>query len=93
LVFVGVLSYSLYLWHALFLNPMNEEPWYTGFPQNVPLAIIAALASYYLVERPFLRLRGRKSDSSSLDEAASVASTSGQPVFAEALSSAGPPFR
>jgi len=59
LVFVGVLSYSLYLWQQLFLNPMNEVPYYTGFPQNVLFAIGAALLSYYAVERPFLMLKSR----------------------------------
>jgi peptidoglycan/LPS O-acetylase OafA/YrhL len=57
LVFVGVLSYSLYLWQQLFLNPMNELPYYSGFPQNLLFAIIAGLLSYYLIERPFLKLK------------------------------------
>lgn len=61
LVYVGVLSYSLYLWQQLFLNPMDEVSSYTAFPQNVVFAVLAAIASYYLVERPFLKLkRGTK---------------------------------
>ena len=31
----------------------------TRFPLNITLAVVAALASYYLVERPSLRLRQR----------------------------------
>ncbi len=57
LVYVGVLSYSLYLWQQLFLNEMDEVSSYTAFPQNVAFAVLAALASYYLIERPFLKLK------------------------------------
>jgi peptidoglycan/LPS O-acetylase OafA/YrhL len=30
----------------------------TAFPQNIILAVAAATASYTLLEKPFLRLRG-----------------------------------
>jgi len=57
-VFVGLISYSIYLWQQLFLNRYATSlP--TSFPLNIALAIAAALASYYLVERPSLRLRQR----------------------------------
>ena len=55
-VFLGVLSYSLYLWQMLFVNPFSSW-WFCRFPQNVACSFLAALASYYLVERPFLRLK------------------------------------
>jgi len=58
-VWVGVLSYSLYLWQQPFLNPMTSA-WYTAFPVNVALACGAALISYYVIERPALRLRDRR---------------------------------
>ena len=58
LIFVGVLSYSLYVWQQLFLN-CDAQEWINAFPQNLLLAICAALASYYLLERPFLGLRHR----------------------------------
>ncbi len=58
IVHLGVLSYSLYLWQQLFLTPMNTT--FTGlFPWNYLAVYCAALASYYLVERPFLALRQR----------------------------------
>jgi peptidoglycan/LPS O-acetylase OafA/YrhL len=58
LVFVGLISYSLYLWQQVFLNrDVTSLP--TSFPSNLVLAIAAALVSYYLVERPSLRLRHR----------------------------------
>jgi peptidoglycan/LPS O-acetylase OafA/YrhL len=54
--FLGVLSYSLYLWQQLFLNRFSASP-YCAFPLNVALAFILALASYLLIEAPFLRIR------------------------------------
>jgi len=56
IAFVGVLSYSLYVWQQLFLNPYSTA-WANAFPQNVAFAIAASLASYFLLERPFLKLR------------------------------------
>jgi len=58
LVFVGTLSYSLYLWQQIFLNRRGSSD-LQSFPWNLILVGIAALASYYLVERPFLRMRAR----------------------------------
>lgn len=56
--FVGVLSYSLYLWQQPFLN-RGSDAWIAGFPQNVALACTAALASYFLLEKPVMGLRKR----------------------------------
>jgi peptidoglycan/LPS O-acetylase OafA/YrhL len=54
--FIGVLSYSLYLWQELFLDRYSHSP-LCAFPLNVVLAVAAALLSYFLIEAPFLRLR------------------------------------
>jgi peptidoglycan/LPS O-acetylase OafA/YrhL len=59
IMFVGTLSYSLYLWQQPFLNHRIERTW-TEWPVNVVLAIACALGSYYLVEKPFLALRDRR---------------------------------
>jgi peptidoglycan/LPS O-acetylase OafA/YrhL len=56
--FVGVLSYSLYLWQQLFLN-RHSDSWVAAFPVNLVLVFAAAMASYYIVERPFLMLKDR----------------------------------
>ena len=56
--FVGVLSYSLYLWQQPFLN-RNSSAWVTAFPQNLVFAVAAALASYFVVEKPLFGLRQR----------------------------------
>lgn len=51
---VGVLSYSLYLWQQLF---MSHE--LALLPYGYVYAFAAAEASFWLVERPSLRLRAR----------------------------------
>jgi len=56
IAFIGVLSYSLYLWQQLLLDP-NSRSFYARFPVNIGLSFCAALVSYYLIERPFLRAR------------------------------------
>ena len=56
--FVGVLSYSLYLWQQPFLN-RHSNALVCAFPLNLTLAVGMALLSHYLVERPALRLRAR----------------------------------
>ncbi len=57
-IWVGNLSYSLYIWQQLFLCRMHPA-WYTTFPLNLLLAVAAAGASYYLLELPILRVRDR----------------------------------
>jgi peptidoglycan/LPS O-acetylase OafA/YrhL len=58
LVWIGRISYSLYLWQEVFLNRYDTRAW-TSFPLNVLLAFAAAAASYYAVERPVLTWRDR----------------------------------
>ena len=58
LVFVGWMSYSLYLWQQPFLDRASGAI-VAAFPLNITLACAGALASYYLIERPSLQLRKR----------------------------------
>jgi peptidoglycan/LPS O-acetylase OafA/YrhL len=70
LVAVGALSYSFYLWQQPFIN-RHAHGLAQTFPFSVGLAALLALASYTLVEQPFLRLRARRVPTgSALDAAA-----------------------
>jgi len=60
LVWLGTMSYSLYLWQQVFVN-RHADSWIHSFPVSIVLALLAATASHYLVEKPFLRLRQRRS--------------------------------
>jgi peptidoglycan/LPS O-acetylase OafA/YrhL len=58
LVWLGTVSYSLYVWHyGLFFTIERRDPDWPGpvrFVVGVSAALVVASASYYLVERPFL---------------------------------------
>lgn len=63
--FLGLISYSLYLWHFVILQQLQRiigeaysglSHWLT-FPLAVSAVIAVASASYYAVERPFYRLK------------------------------------
>lgn len=56
--FIGMLSYSLYVWQQLFLNH-HSNAWACSFPENLGFAVAAALGSYFLLEKPLLTLRRR----------------------------------
>ena len=55
--YIGILSYSLYLWQQFFIN--KTANWYDSFPVNLCCIIIMALFSYYFVEKPFLKLKSK----------------------------------
>ncbi len=57
-VYIGMLSYSIYLWQAPFLNSY-ETGLLQSYPLNVVLTVVAAMGSYYLIEKPCLALKGK----------------------------------
>ena len=64
LAFVGVISYSFYMWHLPLLEQLGETSWEPdSFPGllllTLPLSLVAAALSYRFIETPFLRLRRR----------------------------------
>jgi peptidoglycan/LPS O-acetylase OafA/YrhL len=62
LVWVGRVSYGLYLWHIGAFWILSRTPWSGGnrhWPLAVALTFAAASASYYGLERPILKLKRR----------------------------------
>jgi peptidoglycan/LPS O-acetylase OafA/YrhL len=66
MVFLGLISYSLYLWHLPVLTWLAAASWYPGLTGGhlawilalaLPIALTIATISYLGVERPFMRLR------------------------------------
>lgn len=57
----GRLSFSLYLWQQPFAPYAGQwaPRWFREFPANLLFAFSLAVASHWLVERPFLSLRSR----------------------------------
>jgi peptidoglycan/LPS O-acetylase OafA/YrhL len=58
LVKIGVLSYSIYVWQQVFLNPTSASV-LNRLPLNLLLVCAAATLSYLWIEVPFMRLRPR----------------------------------
>ncbi len=53
--YMGLLSYSIYLWQEIFLY--KSDYWINEFPQNIILIFAVAMCSYHLIEKPFLKLK------------------------------------
>lgn len=56
LVHIGILSYSIYVWQEFFFIGEIRGFWRT-FPYNILVIYFVSLASYYLWERPFLKMK------------------------------------
>jgi len=59
---LGVLSYSIYIWQMMFCGTDEtvfglKGAWWVTFPAWIAVSILAAHASYYLLEKPLFRLR------------------------------------
>lgn len=70
-IFIGGVSYSLYLWqNPFFLADTNT--WATTLPLNILCVAGAALASYWIVEKPFLKLKTRAESAAASRQMAAV---------------------
>ena len=70
LAVLGTVSYGIYLWHTIWIKVLAEAIWGTTLPTDpspgssallvvgvAALTLVAAIASYLLVERPVLRFK------------------------------------
>jgi peptidoglycan/LPS O-acetylase OafA/YrhL len=63
MVFLGVVSYGVYLWHTYVINEFDG---YTAIPNDLQfvaafiVTVAIATASWFLLERPVLRLAHRR---------------------------------
>lgn len=95
--FVGLISYSLYLWHESIINLVYPLiPVTGGFARGVValaigfgLAIPFAYVSYQLVERPFLRLRRSGARPVATTSAGAATSASPTPASQSAIEERG----
>ena len=55
--YLGVLSYSIYIWQQMFFA--NELGNFSKLPFNYLFIFLTAIASYHLVEKPVLKLKNR----------------------------------
>jgi peptidoglycan/LPS O-acetylase OafA/YrhL len=53
-IWLGGMSYSLYLWQEPFLNSWVTN-WYASWPMNIVLTFACACVSFYLIEKPLMQ--------------------------------------
>jgi len=78
-VWLGKISYSLYLWQQIFVFNHRARPWYFML-----FAAGAASLSYYLVEKPMLRLREKRAMRKNRSTRLFVDRNDNEPVMAAA---------
>lgn len=61
LIAMGKVSYGLYLWHVTVLSVIAKQDWpaTVTWPVYIALSAILTIASYYFIEKPFLKLKRR----------------------------------
>lgn len=63
--YIGKISYGIYLWQQLFFSPWQQQFFslhlnpLMALLVNIGCIILVASASYYVIEKPFLRLKAR----------------------------------
>jgi peptidoglycan/LPS O-acetylase OafA/YrhL len=61
MTYIGSISYGLYLWHDPIYRTLYARslPGIVDYPLRIILSFAAAICSYYIVEKPFLRLKSK----------------------------------
>jgi peptidoglycan/LPS O-acetylase OafA/YrhL len=59
LVYLGKISYGLYVFHSLAIHLVESFWWPWRFSLSFAITVVFAALSYQFMERPFLRLKGR----------------------------------
>ncbi len=99
--YLGRLSYGIYLWQQIFLTDQHEDlraKWPLGPLQSsswsLLLILLAAMASYYLLERPMIRIGHRLAPPASpgrIDLGEETPGGSGTEMVASAIGESQPP--
>ena len=79
-VWLGKISYSLYLWQQIFVFDQRARPWYFML-----FAVGAASLSYYVVEKPMLQLREKLATKKSRSIRLFVAHQVNEPLLATSV--------
>jgi peptidoglycan/LPS O-acetylase OafA/YrhL len=66
-VYLGLVSYGIYLWHWFLLRivadwldwPLYRGNWFVVLVLTLPIVVFAASVSWFAVERPLLRVAHR----------------------------------
>jgi peptidoglycan/LPS O-acetylase OafA/YrhL len=60
IAFIGIISYSLYIWQQIFTFKASPLPWVmVNFPTNMLLLFGVSCLSYFCYEKYFLKLKGK----------------------------------
>ena len=57
-VYIGTLSYSLYIWQQLFLTDRLDYK-INHFPLNLIMCLLVAMLSYHVIEKPILKFKNK----------------------------------
>lgn len=69
LSFIGLLSYSIYIWQEVFTFGSSKLPWYMiTFPYNLVFILGISCLSYFFFEKYFLKLKHKFSKLKTADE-------------------------
>jgi peptidoglycan/LPS O-acetylase OafA/YrhL len=68
MIWLGLLSYGIYIWHEAWQDkwlehtgdPMFGSPFWPMLAVTLVLTLASATVSWYLVEKPALRFKGRR---------------------------------